>query len=178
MERAARRDAGGCGCVGRKPIRLGLLRALAEVRIRDRTGARSRASAPWEFAPPRRMRMRDFGRIWRSVLGWNCTCIGSTRRRRRGRGARRSKRRRVVCGMRGFDSCSARARRMQWLRRIRWTIRRRRCLHRLLRGAWTEGLGGIHPVIGCPDGVIFAALFGTRHADIQAWPAEIGQPWR
>jgi tRNA(Ile)-lysidine synthase len=51
-------------------------------------------------------------------------------------------------------------------------------LHRLLRGAWTEGLGGIHPVIACQGGVILRPFLQTRHAEIQAWLREIGQPWR
>ena len=51
-------------------------------------------------------------------------------------------------------------------------------LHRLLRGAWTEGLGGIHPVIACTGGVILRPFLGVRHAEIRAWLGEIGQPWR
>lgn len=51
-------------------------------------------------------------------------------------------------------------------------------LHRLLRGAWTEGLGGIHPVIACPGGTILRPFLETRRAEIAAWLREIGQPWR
>jgi len=51
-------------------------------------------------------------------------------------------------------------------------------LHRLLRGAWTEGLGGIHPVIACQGGVILRPFLRARHAEIQAWLRAIGQPWR
>jgi tRNA(Ile)-lysidine synthase len=51
-------------------------------------------------------------------------------------------------------------------------------LHRLVRGAWTEGLGGIHPVIACPGGTIMRPFLGTRRAEIVAWLREIGQPWR
>lgn len=51
-------------------------------------------------------------------------------------------------------------------------------LHKLLRGAWTEGLGGIHPVITCPQGTILRPFLGTRRAEIETWLGEIGQPWR
>jgi tRNA(Ile)-lysidine synthase len=51
-------------------------------------------------------------------------------------------------------------------------------LHRLLRGAWTEGLGGIYPVIACRGGVILRPFLRARHADVQSWLREIGQPWR
>ena len=51
-------------------------------------------------------------------------------------------------------------------------------LHRLLRGAWTEGLGGIHPTIVCPGGVILRPLLEARRAGIASWLREIGQPWR
>jgi tRNA(Ile)-lysidine synthase len=51
-------------------------------------------------------------------------------------------------------------------------------VHRLLRGAWTEGLGGIHPVVTCGRGVILRPFLGARRADVRAWLAEIGQAWR
>ncbi len=63
-------------------------------------------------------------------------------------------------------------------------------LHRLLRGAWTEGLSGIHPVIACePDqragspgtparSAILRPFLGVRRAEIEAWLRAIGQPWR
>jgi tRNA(Ile)-lysidine synthase len=51
-------------------------------------------------------------------------------------------------------------------------------LHRLLRGAWTEGLGGIHPVIACPGGRIVRPFLETRHTEIVVWLRSIGQPWR
>lgn len=51
-------------------------------------------------------------------------------------------------------------------------------LHRLLRGAWTEGLGGIHPVVLCVKGAILRPLLETRRAEIRAWLEAIAQPWR
>jgi tRNA(Ile)-lysidine synthase len=51
-------------------------------------------------------------------------------------------------------------------------------LHRLLRGAWTEGLGGIHPTVACPHGAILRPFLETRRADIRAWLVAVEQPWR
>ncbi|MGC2298521.1 MAG: tRNA lysidine(34) synthetase TilS [Acidobacteriaceae bacterium] len=51
-------------------------------------------------------------------------------------------------------------------------------LHRVLRGAWTEGLSGIHPVVACPGGVILRPFLLVRRVEIQQWLREIGQLWR
>jgi len=51
-------------------------------------------------------------------------------------------------------------------------------VHRVLRGAWTEGLGGIHPVIACPRGVILRPFLQLRRAEIEAYLREMGQSWR
>ena len=51
-------------------------------------------------------------------------------------------------------------------------------LHRLLRGAWTEGLGGIHPVIDVGRGVILRPFLGVRRAEIETWLHALGQAWR
>lgn len=51
-------------------------------------------------------------------------------------------------------------------------------LLKLLRGAWTEGLGGIHPVVTCPRGVILRPLLSVRRAGVEAWLVALGQPWR
>lgn len=51
-------------------------------------------------------------------------------------------------------------------------------LLKLLRGAWTEGLSAIHPVVACPQGVILRPLLGVRRVEIEAWLRELGQPWR
>lgn len=51
-------------------------------------------------------------------------------------------------------------------------------LHKLLRGAWTEGLGGIFPVVERPGGVILRPLLGARREEIEGWLSRIGQSWR
>jgi len=51
-------------------------------------------------------------------------------------------------------------------------------LHKLLRGAWTEGLGGISPVIQCTPGAILRPFLGARRVEIEAWLRSIGQSWR
>ncbi len=54
-------------------------------------------------------------------------------------------------------------------------------LLRLLRGAWTEGLAGIHPVIRPATGrtgLILRPFLATTRSEIEAWLAAIGQPWR
>ncbi len=51
-------------------------------------------------------------------------------------------------------------------------------LHRLLRGAWTEGLGGIHPVVECTRGRILRPFLETRREEIRTWLRETGQAWR
>lgn len=49
---------------------------------------------------------------------------------------------------------------------------------KLLRGAWTEGLSGIHPVVACERGQIVRPLLGVSRAEIEAYLRELGQPWR
>lgn len=51
-------------------------------------------------------------------------------------------------------------------------------LMKLLRGAWTEGLSGIHPVLSFPCGMILRPLLGVRRSEIEAWLRQLGQPWR
>ena len=51
-------------------------------------------------------------------------------------------------------------------------------LLKLLRGAWTEGLSGIHPVVRLARGVILRPMLGVRRAEIEAWLRELGQAWR
>ena len=51
-------------------------------------------------------------------------------------------------------------------------------LMKLLRGAWTEGLSAIHPVVIQPKGKILRPFLSTRRADIEAFLKSIPQPWR
>jgi tRNA(Ile)-lysidine synthase len=51
-------------------------------------------------------------------------------------------------------------------------------LAKFLRGAWTEGLSGIHPVIEFPEGRILRPLLGTTRAEVEAYLNALGQRWR
>ncbi|KAA6459069.1 tRNA lysidine(34) synthetase TilS [Acidobacteria bacterium AB60] len=51
-------------------------------------------------------------------------------------------------------------------------------LAKFLRGAWTEGLSGIHPVIEFPEGRILRLLLRTTRAEIEAYLTGLGQGWR
>ena len=56
-------------------------------------------------------------------------------------------------------------------------------LMKLLRGAWTEGLGGIHPILtipisGKPEGRILRPFLCTRRREIEAYLQALGQTWR
>jgi len=60
-------------------------------------------------------------------------------------------------------------------------------LAKVLRGAWTEGMAGIHPVVelaeGRPDGMrshglIIRPLLGVRRAEVEAYLRALGQEWR
>ena len=54
-------------------------------------------------------------------------------------------------------------------------------LMKLLRGAWTDGLSGIHPVILATKekpGRIIRPLLCTRRVEIEAYLCELNQPWR
>jgi tRNA(Ile)-lysidine synthase len=51
-------------------------------------------------------------------------------------------------------------------------------LMKLLRGAWTEGLSAIHPVITLAKGKILRPFLQTRRADIEAYLTQLNQPWR
>ena len=51
-------------------------------------------------------------------------------------------------------------------------------LHKLLRGAWTEGLSGIHPVVVAKTGSILRPFLDTTRETIEAWLLGLKQPWR
>ena len=51
-------------------------------------------------------------------------------------------------------------------------------LAKFLRGAWTEGLSGIHPVVEFPEGRILRPLLSTTRAEVEAYLAARGQNWR
>ena len=51
-------------------------------------------------------------------------------------------------------------------------------LMKLLRGAWTEGLSAIHPIITLPKGKILRPFLATRRADIESFLTSISQAWR
>ncbi len=51
-------------------------------------------------------------------------------------------------------------------------------LARFLRGAWTEGLSGIHPVVAFPEGRIVRPLLAASRDEIEAYLKGLQQPWR
>lgn len=51
-------------------------------------------------------------------------------------------------------------------------------LAKFLRGAWTEGLSGIHPVVQCEPGRIVRPLLGATRKEIESYLCGIGQDWR
>jgi tRNA(Ile)-lysidine synthase len=55
-------------------------------------------------------------------------------------------------------------------------------LAKFLRGAWTEGFSGIHPVVEFPEGsspgVIVRPLLATTRAEVETYLSALGQNWR
>lgn len=51
-------------------------------------------------------------------------------------------------------------------------------LAKFLRGAWTEGLSGIHPVLEFPEGRILRPLLAATRIEIETYLNELGQTWR
>ena len=51
-------------------------------------------------------------------------------------------------------------------------------LGKFLRGAWTEGLSGIHPTVAYPEGRILRPMLAVSREEVEAYLGEIGQTWR
>lgn len=51
-------------------------------------------------------------------------------------------------------------------------------LARFLRGAWTEGLAGIHPILEYAEGRILRPLLATTRAQVEEFLRALGQTWR
>jgi tRNA(Ile)-lysidine synthase len=51
-------------------------------------------------------------------------------------------------------------------------------LAKFLRGAWTEGLSGIHPLIEFDEGPVVRPMLGTTRSEVEAYLRAIGQSWR
>ena len=51
-------------------------------------------------------------------------------------------------------------------------------LGKFLRGAWTEGLSGIHPVVEFAEGRVLRPLLACTRAQVEAWLNARGQSWR
>ena len=49
---------------------------------------------------------------------------------------------------------------------------------KLLRGAWTEGLGGIYPIVPYPRGAVVRPLLAVPRSAIEAYLEALGQAWR
>ena len=49
---------------------------------------------------------------------------------------------------------------------------------KFLRGAWTEGLSGIYPVVEFPEGRIVRPLLGATRTEVEAYLQALGQGWR
>ena len=51
-------------------------------------------------------------------------------------------------------------------------------LMKLLRGAWTEGLAGISPMVEIGAGRLVRPLLGVRRAEVREYLGELGRGWR
>jgi tRNA(Ile)-lysidine synthase len=51
-------------------------------------------------------------------------------------------------------------------------------LGKFLRGAWTEGLSGIYPVVEFKEGRILRPLLRATRAEVEVYLLELGQGWR
>jgi tRNA(Ile)-lysidine synthase len=51
-------------------------------------------------------------------------------------------------------------------------------LGKFLRGAWTEGLSGVHPTVDFPEGRILRPILGATRIQVETYLASLGQTWR
>ncbi len=51
-------------------------------------------------------------------------------------------------------------------------------LAKFLRGAWTEGLAGIAPVLEFPEGKVLRPMLWSTRAEVEAYLRGLGQEWR
>jgi tRNA(Ile)-lysidine synthase len=51
-------------------------------------------------------------------------------------------------------------------------------LAKFLRGAWTEGLSGIYPIVVFSEGRILRPVLATSRREIETYLATLNQPWR
>jgi len=51
-------------------------------------------------------------------------------------------------------------------------------LAKFLRGAWTEGLSGVHPVVEFAEGRIIRPLLRTTRREVEEYLGALGQAWR
>jgi len=51
-------------------------------------------------------------------------------------------------------------------------------LAKFLRGAWTEGLSGISPMVTFPEGRVLRPLLRATRTEVEAYLAALGQGWR
>jgi tRNA(Ile)-lysidine synthase len=49
---------------------------------------------------------------------------------------------------------------------------------KFLRGAWTEGLSGIHPIVEFPEGRILRPFLSATRAEVEVYLTALRQPWR
>ena len=49
---------------------------------------------------------------------------------------------------------------------------------KFLRGAWTEGLSGIHPLVQYAEGQILRPLLGATRGEVESYLRALGQGWR
>lgn len=51
-------------------------------------------------------------------------------------------------------------------------------LGKILRGAWTQGMAGVHPVVEFPEGRVIRPLLAVRRAEVESYLRGRGQEWR